>query len=207
MSDLRTIDVVMAGPIEEGIDDWTVYSPQIPGFTGGRKTRDELRAALPEMLEFVDVDVPRTRIHLHEEHVYRAGDLDYLIRVRRDDQQEPRVHTARVLERVLTDPVQRAELLSGPRTRTGEVLFICALATDRLGDLADQLHGSGDVAAIVAPVGEDMIWSARLANADDLLEEGHPPEYWGWSRDMTIAELMRSTKSGGHPNVLMSTSA
>lgn len=202
MSD-EVIDLIIVEPTDPDTDTWDIYSPQVPGFTGGSESLLQLQADIPSMMEFAGVTYgAQTRLHV--EHVYSTDDVDFIIRLQNDEHQQERLRTVRVLEKVLADPRQRKDLLNAPRTRTGEVLFICAVSSDQIQDLAAQLHPSGDVAVIIAPVADYMIWSTHLANAADLVEDGHPPEYWGWSPNVTIGELMHSPSVLGRPrNVLI----
>lgn len=202
MSD-QTVNLIVLTPAGDE-DAWTVYSPQVEGFSGGRESMVELQQDLRNMLQFAGVE-PTVKVQVHTEKVYEADNCEYVIRVANDDLAESRVNTARRLQGALAVPGQCEDLLDAPRTRTGEVLFICAEPTDRIEDLAAQLHPGGDAAVIVAPVAEDLIWTSHFTNSGDLLTGARPIEQLGWSADMTVSEIMRadSMPSGGPQRVLL----
>jgi hypothetical protein len=203
----HTVNLIVLHPAGDD-EAWTVYSPQIEGFSGGRDSVIELQRDLRSMLRFAGVS-PTAKIRVHTEKLYEADGLDYVIRVANDDLGESRQNTASRLQGALAIPGQREDLLDAPKTRTGEVLFICAEPTDRIEDLAAQLHPGGDAAVIVAPVAEDLIWTSHFTNSDDLLTGARPIEELGWSPDMTVSEIMRvdSMPSGGPQRVRLPVAA
>lgn len=197
----NVIDVVFVAPSNDQ-DGWGVYSPQLPGFAGGRETMLELAHELPDLLEFAGV-APGTTVRRHQENQYHTSDVDYVIRVANDGHRPERVRTAQQLESALRIPGQRQELLDAPQTRTGDVLFVAAVASDRVRDLATQLHPDGDVAVVTAGVADQMIWTTQFANTVGLLPDAHPLEYYGWAPDMTVGELMRSQVLAGSPRQVL----
>jgi len=195
------IDLVIVSPGEDE-DGWAVYSPQLPDFSGGRTTLLELRRDLPQMLSYTGIN-PHTRIRYHREHLYTMDGVDYVIRVYQDKHRDARGHTAERIHTAMSVPGQRHEMLAAPRSRTGELLLICAVASDRISDLGTQLHRSGDVAVIATCVADRMIWTAYLTNSVDLLEGARPLDYFGWSEDMTVGHLMRSQALANKPRQIL----
>jgi hypothetical protein len=184
------INVVLLAPQSDD-NGWTVCSPQIEGFSGGRETFDEIRRDLKPMLAFAGAK-PGLDIQIHTEKVYETDSGEYVIRIANDAHHASRIHTAERLNAALSIPEQRVDLLNAPKTRTGEVLFICVEPSDRVRDLAGQLHPTGEAAVMVAAVAEQFIWAAHFANAPDQMPGSRPIEELGWSEDMTIADMMRA---------------
>lgn len=200
MSD--TIDLIIVSP-DEG-EAWSLYSPQVPGFTGGADSIEELHAETPGMLRLAGVELP-VRVRWHIEHFYTEGDTDYIIRVAQDERSDARQHTAARLKNLMAYPsLERAAMLEGPRTSTGEVLIICVVASDTIHDIAEQLHPAGDVAVLAYSVAEDFVSSTRVANSRELLENARFLDELGLPEDLTVGELMRSAALGHWPrNVLL----
>jgi hypothetical protein len=182
------IDLIVVSP-ETDDEDWGFYSPQVPGLVGGRDSLLQLSTDLPEILRFAEVALP-VRVRMHVEHLYETNGVNYIIRVAEDEHRAERLIAAARLRAALVDDGQRQELLSSPPTRTGEVLFIGAVATDVVEDLAAQLHPSGDAAVVVCNLGDQLIWTFHFTNAEDLDEAARPLDELGLSGGMTIGEIM-----------------
>jgi len=185
----QRIHLIVLYPVTDD-DGWTVYSPQLPGFSAGRETLIDLRHDMTDILRFAGVE-QGTPLQFHTETSHEAEDIEFLIRIANDDHAESRQKTARRLTAVLSDENQRHLLTEAPRTRTDEVLFIIAEPTDRLRDIGAQLHPGDDTAVIVAPVADNMVWATHITNSDNLMSDAKPLAELGWSEDMTVSELMR----------------
>jgi len=190
------LDLIVVSP-QTDEEDWVIYSPQIPGLAGGRDSFLQLREDLPEILRFAGVDLP-AHLRIHVEEIYDSTDADYVIRVAQDPCRKDRAATANRLRAALTDERQRYDLLSSPRTRTGEVLFISAVASDTLGELAAQLHPSGDAAVIVCSVADNFIWTFHFTNSEELDEDARSLVDLGISESTTIGEIM-GQRTNSHP--------
>lgn len=190
----KAIDLVI---VEPSTDDeaWAFYSPQIPGLVGGRDSVLQLREDLPAILRFAGVTLP-ARLRTPLEQTYDATGLAYIIRTAQDEHSKARLAAAQRLRAALLVPDQRDDLLSSPRTRTVEILFIAAVASDTVEDIANQLHPSGDAAVVVCSVAEEFIWSFHFTNAEDLDEAARPLDELGLSMETTIGEVMRKRPTG-----------
>ncbi|MET8039728.1 hypothetical protein ABZU25_02555 [Micromonospora sp. NPDC005215] len=197
----NVIDLIVISPNTDD-EDWAFHSPQIPGLVGGRSSLLQLRADLPEILRFADVPLP-VQIRVHVEDVYDSAGTSYLIRQSQDGHRTERSATAQRLRAALTVAEQREQLLSSPRTRTGEVLFITAVPSDTLHDLSTQLHPSGDAAVVVCNVADELLWSFHLTNAEDLDAAARPLGDLGLSGETTIAEVMRQRPVGSPTPALL----
>jgi hypothetical protein len=190
----KAIALVVVEPSNDE-EAWAFYSPQIPGLVGGRDSIFQLREDLPTILRFAGVPLP-ARIRTHLEQTYDAEGLPYIIRSAQDEHGKERLAAAQRLRAALTVADQREDLLSSPRTRTGEVLFIAGVASDTLEDMARQLHPSGDAAVVVCKVAEEFVWSFHFTNAEDLDEAARPLGELGLSMETTIGEVMRQRSTG-----------
>ena len=197
----HVLDLVIISPSTDD-EDWTFYSPQMPGLVGGRDSLLQLRADLPEILRFAEVSLP-VKIRTHVEQVYEAGGTEYIVRVAQDGHLDDRLAAVRRLHAALTIDDQREDLLSSPRTRTGEVLFIAAVASDTVRDIAAQLHPSGDAAVVVGGVADQFVWTFHLTNAEDLDEAARPLGALGLSENTSIGEIMRSRPAGSPAAALL----
>ncbi len=85
------------------------------------------------------------------------------------------------------------ELLSGePSSATGEVVFICALATETLGMITRQLDPRSDVCVIAVDVAGTMVFTTRLGSGEMLVTEGWTPLHEiGWTLDTTLGDVMK----------------
>lgn len=192
MPDQRLNLIVLYPPSDE--DGWTLCSPQVPGLAAGRETMMDLERDLMSILHFAGV-APGTPYLIHTEVLKEIDGIEFLVRAAGDQHIKSREKTAGTLLAVLADKNQRDWLTDAPVTRTGEVLFIIAEPTDRLKDIAAQLHPKGDAAVIVAPVAGQGVWSTNIANSGDLMRDAKPLGELGWSEDMTVSDLMRRDSS------------
>ncbi|MEU8284539.1 hypothetical protein AB0C01_09390 [Micromonospora sp. NPDC048905] len=197
----NVIDLIVISPNTDD-EDWAFHSPQIPGLMGGRSSLLQLRADLPEILRFADVPLP-VQIRVHVEDMYDSAGTSYIIRQSQDGHRTERSATAQRLRAALTVAEQREQLLSSPRTRTGEVLFIAAVPSDALHDISAQLHPSGDAAVVVCNVADELLWSFHLTNAEDLDAAARPLGDLGLSGETTIAEVMRRRPVGSPAPALL----
>jgi hypothetical protein len=181
-------------------ETWSVSSPQIPGFVGGRGSREDLARDLADMLRFACVDTEELTVRIHEEALIPMDEGDLVLRVASDDQFEERREVAERLRSALADDIQREDMLDAPRTPTGGVLYLCAVTSDTIRWCVEQLHPDGDGAVAAVCVAEEMIWAAHFftgANAP-----GQPLEHFGFSLDTTLSEIMQAQVIANRPRRL-----
>lgn len=192
----RTIDVIVYG--EDGT--WSAASPQVPGFVGGRGSREDLRRDLPGMLQFAGEDLEGLTVRLHEEAMISTDEGDFVLRVASDDHIEERREVAQRLQGALGDKVLREDMSEAPRTPTGEILYICAVPTDTVRWCVEQLHHDGDGAVAAVCVAEEMIWATHFFTGADA--PGQRLEHFGFSLDTTLSEMMQSQVIANRPRRL-----
>lgn len=190
-SDDQPIDLIIVNSGAEDDDEGVgLYSPQVPDLAAGRASLAQLQQDLPDILRFADVPLP-ARVRLHVEYARDLLDVPVAVRARMDEHVIARNEVAnRVASMVLSDPEQRDRLLSAHRTRTGDVLLICTVPSDRINDLGAQLHPAGDAAVVVCAVDETLIWTMEIANSGELNDTARPLTDWGDPENVTIGEIM-----------------
>jgi hypothetical protein len=172
----------------EGDYGWSAQSPQIPGFVYGRPTLTEFKKDYTKTLRDVGVAGPVLG-HQQRRHETPEG-AEYVIRFAEDGLREDRIAVAHRLEQImLTD--QRHDLMLNATTESGEVIFVCVVASDTLGFVIDQMDERGDVVTIAAAVADNGVYTTQLG-----AEVTHSHPDWttlgelGQGRDTTISELM-----------------
>jgi hypothetical protein len=193
----QTIDVIVY--VEDGM--WTATSPQVPGLVGGRESGDELARDLPDMLRFAEVNPDDLTMRIHQETLISAPEGDFVTRVARDEHFSMRREVAARIESALTIDIQREDMFDAPRTPTGEVLYICAVPTDTVRWLVEQLHPDGDGAVAAVCVADDMIWAAHFYVSGS--GDGQPLEHFGFSLDTTLSEIMQSQVIANRPRRIL----
>lgn len=175
---------------------WGIESPQLPGFVGGRSTREELEADLDDILEFAEAPRDAVRAIHWQSHLTLPDGDECVVRVHHDRHVGERMDCAKSVMGALSLAEQRTQVMDVPRTRTGEVLFVCALATDHVGWLVDQLDPRGETAVFAVAVAEQFIYTTALhrGDIDDETEEWLPLSEFGWDADTTVSEIMQYQK-------------
>jgi hypothetical protein len=84
----------------------------------------------------------------HHEHLYELGGGELVTRVALDAHASERREVHERLGRALAVPDQLRSLLGGPVNRVGEVIYVCAIPSDTVGWLEDQLDMRGDALTI-----------------------------------------------------------
>lgn len=192
----RAIDVIVYA--EDGT--WSASSPQIPGFVGGRASRDDLHRDLPGMLRFAGVEPDGLTVRVHEEVMIPTDEADFVLRVASDDHVDERREVAQRLQGALTDKVLREDMSAAPRTPTGEILYICAVPSDTIRWCVEQLHHEGDGAVVAVCVVEEMVWATHFFTGADA--PGQRLEHFGFSLDTTLSEMMQSQVIANRPRQL-----
>ncbi len=192
----RTIDVIVYG--EDG--SWSASSPQVPGFVGGRASREDLSHDLPGMLSFAGIDPEGLTVRVHEEAMISTNEGDFVLRVASDDHFEERREVAERIRAALTDEIQREDMSDAPRTPTGELLYICAVPSDTVRWCVEQLHSDGDGAVAAVCVAEEMIWATHFLTGADA--PGQRLEHFGFLLDTTLSEMMQSQVIANRPRQL-----
>lgn len=168
---------------------WSISSPQIPGFIGGRNTITELIRDTDSILEFAKAGPYR---HLWQHEQIAAEDPDgneYLIRWLAEEdgpeysQDDPmsRLSTAGRLFSSVRDGYSEYLLGRQPVLVTGERLLIAVMGDDTIGFVFDQLE-ENQGAVIAQHRGEDAVYSVPI---------GIPRDPAGWSWDLHDLGLTR----------------
>jgi hypothetical protein len=182
----------------EGEYGFSVVSPQLPSLAYGAGTEEELRAELPDVLEFAEAPaLPRVE-HFAERFTTPEGD-EYTIRVAQDAHQGERLQVATILAASLTTD-QRSNLLTSPRPVTGEVQFVCAVPTDSLRWLIEQLDGRGDAIVVAVRHNERSVWTTPLAHSVSSVVPSVSLDELGLTAASTVRDLKEATLKQDAPS-------
>ncbi|WP_432112205.1 hypothetical protein [Streptomyces sp. YPW6] len=181
---------------------WGVSSPQLPELIGGRDSYEDLRRDLAEILEFGGLDASASVvIHRQKYVVAPGGDETFVIRIANDEREFDRFEAGMRLTGVLNDPRQRSQILAGPKTPSGEQIFICGTPTDTLGWLTEQLL-PGEFASVISSVADEMFGGKPIREC--IIGHAVEPADKGWmtlseaglTAETTLAELSVAQDSG-----------
>ncbi|MGY5630265.1 hypothetical protein ACW7N6_15755 [Streptomyces sp. UC1A3] len=181
---------------------WGVTSPQLPELIGGRDTYKEIRADLDDILAFGGVpEGAEVVVHRQKYVVTPGSDQACFIRLADDEYEFDRIEAAMRLTGVLKDPGQRAKIMAGPKLATGERLFVCAVPSDTVRWLAEQLV-RGEVASIVTSFADDFLGGKPIREMPLAHGDDDPEGDWyslsdaGLTPDSTLADLILAVDSG-----------
>ena len=169
-------------------------SPQAPGLAYGRPTLAELRADLDDVLSFhFDRPGPFLVLEHHERH-YEIPDGELVIRIALDEHRDERQEVHTRIGRVLAIPEQAQYLLAGPPNAVGEVVYTCALPTDTISWLVDQLDPRGDALVAAVAIADQFVLTLPLSHGNhhpemagvSIGEHGHIP-------GTTVGQVVRAT--------------
>lgn len=139
---------------EYGPTQWGVTSPQLPGLVGGRGSFAETAADLVDIL--ISGGMPRydAEIVTHRETPFDTPDGPVFVQVALDDEMDSRIATARRLGYAFTDRADSRliDLSGAPRDRAGDVRLICAVPSDTLEWIIEQMKGRDDAVVVVVPI-------------------------------------------------------
>jgi hypothetical protein len=190
----ETIHVMLT---DYGNFGWGISSPQLPELIGGRDIVEELRADLDELLVFGGAERGSPFvIHLQKYLVLDNGD-ELVIRIAQDEKFKERWEAGLRLTAALRVAGQITSMLNVPRRPTGEVLFICAEASDTLGWVSAQLNAH-DASCLVVSIAEDLIRTQFIGHGEgtDATEDWARTTDMGWTDSTTISEIMKAQDSG-----------
>jgi hypothetical protein len=182
-----------------------IYSPQLPGVTGAYPDAKSMATDFRTLLDYAGVTLAGRELIAHSECVRHDGDV--LIRVAKDAHRGDRAQVAERLTAALAGETQYEDIMDAPRARTGAALFICAVPSDTIGWITDQLDPRGETAAAVVGVGDEAIYVAYFARGLEEVTGWHDLSHWGWTRDTTLSEAMRAQPIRSRPRRVLVSAA
>lgn len=149
-------------------DDGSAHatSPQAPGLVYGRPSLKALRAGLEDVLSFHFERPGPFDVTEHHERHHDIADGELVIRVAMDERTKERQEVYQRIMSVLTVPGQAESLASGVTNLVGEVVYVCAIPTDTLGWLADQLSCPGDALFAAVMIADNHLLTLPFAEDD-----------------------------------------
>jgi hypothetical protein len=178
----------------EGEYGWSMQSPQLPGFVFARPTHAELLRDYRKALQIQGVT---GRVIGHHQYRFATPEGDeYLIRVADGEDAPERQLVMNQLLGVMTTE-QRFDSFKENvgRLVTGEVAFVCVLANDTIGWLAEQMDPRGEVLNAALNVAGSMVLTTQLA-AGRATEGWQSLEDMGWSLDTTMSTVAAAQARG-----------
>lgn len=182
---------------EDGETGFSAESPQLPGFAFGRATITEFARDYKEALHWAGA---RGQVIAHWQRRGSTPEgVEYVLRWKTE---EPEAHERSrlggVLAAVLSGDEGNELMADTVRNPLDEIVFVLALQSDTLGDIAEQLDERGDAVVVVAPVAEDGLWTTQLVTGDGYQRPGwRSLRERGWALDMTIGTLMARLGTSG----------
>jgi hypothetical protein len=168
-----------------------LYSPQIPELVAGRDTPDELFKDLPDIVSFAAPDLDLRDAVIHQEEVFSVPEGDFVVRVARDDHASQRDRVHRRIVAALQVPTQVEEMLDAPPTRSGLLLFVCAVPSDTVRTIMEELDPRGDAAVVAVSVADEWLWTTHFAYGDEKRPNWYSLDHWGWTLDTSVADMLR----------------
>ncbi|MFG2324191.1 hypothetical protein [Streptomyces sp. NPDC048568] len=177
-------------------DGLYVTSPQLPGFMYGRKRLSEMRAGLQDVISFhLDQRGPFQVIEHHERH-YDIADGELVTRLANDNYAAERQIVYERLGRAIRDSRQADSLAQGVANSVGEVVYVCAVPSDTLGWLNEQLFDPSDAFYAAVTVGEEMLMTLPFAHGDAYrgLEDTYTAGVRGYRKNTRLSEIIQDTR-------------
>lgn len=184
---------------------WEIESPQLPELVGGRETKEALEAELKDLLVFGGASRDAVPALYYQRYLPIDGGDKFAVRVRKDSHVEDRVRVARRIKGALTDKKQLASMSRFPQRSTGEIVFVCAVASDRIDTLTRQLETGGDAIVIAMAVADQMLYTTPVSN------EAYTNNRPGWlslddvglGADATVGDLVRYQQTSNNKNLAL----
>ncbi|MFI2033243.1 hypothetical protein ACH470_00840 [Streptomyces bottropensis] len=178
---------------EEGL---YATSPQLPGFMYGRKDLNTMRAELQGAISFhLDQPGPFQIMEHHERH-YGIADGELVTRLAKDEYAASRQIVYDRLGRAIRDPRQAKALAHGVSNIVGEVVYVCAVPSDTLGWLNEQLFEPADAFYAAVTVGEEMLMTLPISHGEAYrgVGETYTAGARGYHKDTRLSEIIQETR-------------
>lgn len=165
-------------------------SPQAPGLVYGRKSLEELRRDLQEVLSFhFNQPGPFDVVEHHERHHDIAGH-ELVTRIVMDQHRAARFEVLERLAQVMSVPEQAKSLLSAVTNTVGEVVYVCAIPSDTIGWLTAQLSPHGDALNAAVTIADHMLLALPFAHDDGTRPEF---EHFQGGPDTKLSEIIQKS--------------
>ncbi|WP_204012465.1 Rossmann-fold NAD(P)-binding domain-containing protein [Sphaerimonospora thailandensis] len=142
--------------------DFYATSPQAPGLVFGRRTTQDLRAELQDVLSFHFGRPGPFDMVVHHERHFEIADGELVTRMALDGHAEDRRAVYMALGRAAGYEDQASGLLAAPPNMLGEVVYVCTVMSDTLGWIVNQLDPRGDTINIAVSVADIMIFTTSF---------------------------------------------
>jgi predicted RNase H-like HicB family nuclease len=165
-----------------------VRSPQVPGLAYGAASLAEVRSDLQGVLAFaLDSPGPFDVVE-HHEWRFDVGEREVVVRLAADEHETERHEVYERLARAVAVPDQADALLDAPADAVGEVLYLCAVPSDRVRWIAAQLDRSG-AATLAVAVADELLLTYRVHVDDPRNRRTQPVRH---REGETVADIMHT---------------
>lgn len=137
-------------------------SPQAPGLTYGRPTLWDLRAGLDEVLAFHFNRPGPFPVVEHQERAHEVAGRELVTRLALDGRRAARREVYDRLIRALAAPEQARLVVEAPTNAAGEIVYVCAVPSDTVRWLADQLDVRGDAIVVATAIADALVFTLPL---------------------------------------------
>lgn len=179
--------------VEESPEGLTLFSPQLPGFTFARSTREAL---LRDYQEALWVEGIRGAVVGHwQKRLETSSGREAVLRWSSDHtlDVEARLEVANRLQRLLV--VDDEILLGQTPNDLGEYVFVCCIPSDTVDWVVRQLDPRGDVVSVAVAVADQMVGFV-LELATSGTTDWPSVESQGITADTTMSEVLRAGDRG-----------
>ncbi|GAA1590162.1 hypothetical protein GCM10009789_49750 [Kribbella sancticallisti] len=186
----------------EGDSGLSATSPQVPGWSFGRPTKTEFQADYHAALR--DAGVLGQVIGHEQRRFVSPEGIEYILRIADDKHRPERTELAWRMAAVLQSDQRHSDLDTAAKNPMGEVTYICCIASDTVGWVAEQMDSRGDAVQVALAVADEMVMTTQFAT--EASNESLP---WpsladrGWHSDMTIGEVCQQIAAGERVAVLV----
>ncbi|MFF9274705.1 hypothetical protein [Streptomyces griseosporeus] len=182
--------------VRQAGDGLYATSPQLPGFMYGRETLASLRADLQDALLFHTGTHGPFRVLEHHERHYEIADGEIVTRLANDDLSKERQVVYERLGQAIRNPAQAYSIAHGISNPVGEVVYVCALASDTLGWLTEQLSEPEDAFYAAVSIGDHMLMTLPFAQGERYsdIPDTYNSSSRGYTDETRLSEIIRDTQ-------------
>jgi hypothetical protein len=161
----------------------------------GRKRLSEMRSGIQDAISFhLDQSGPFQVMEHHERH-YDIVDGELVTRLANDRFAAERQIVYERLGRAIHDPRQAESLVQGVANPVGEVVYLCAVPSDTLGWLNEQLFDPSDAFYAAVTVGEEMLMTLPFSHGEKYRGlETYTAGSRGYHEDTRLSEIIQETR-------------
>lgn len=175
--------------VRPAVGDRDVYvtSPQVPGLLFGRPTLRQVREELDDVLAFHFGSPDAFGVIEHHERHYDIAGGELVTRLALDEHRDDRQIVYERIGAALRIPDQARSLLEVPTNKVGEVVYVCAVPSDSLKWLGDQLDPRyGDALMVTVAVSNELLFAVAMVKGEGYVG----PDTIAFDNGSTVADVI-----------------